>query len=542
MQSCLGIHIQNNLIKYAKVAKERNNLKIEAYGVKFYEDDLEKTIEQIVKETFSYQVPISVNLDHEQYVYSDVFNLLKPQDFEKAVNTEFEFYCNNNNKNKNTLEYRSLKAVNLQDRDKARIIYTFVDKASLVERIQLFDKYKVHTISPISTSIPLLNTSAIQDNSIIINLEETTELTTIVNGQVYKIDKLEKGMKDILENISLKENSFSKAYEVCKNTTVYTKSSQNLKIDGNEYLDEIITILLDIIDQVKNTIITNGIEINNVYITGTGLIINNIDLLFQESFMDKKCEILVPYFVEKTNVKINIKDYLEVNSAIALAMNGLETKKQNNNFSNKGNNLEKLRELLTTNVNFGKKIAKTKEKKSIKEIMHGEIDTGDKILLRTATMLTLVVVIYIAITETLSGDLLNKISTAEKTIEDTNAKIAKVNEYDTLITTRTNEYQKLIDAIDQANSEISENYSSKNAIPNLLTKVMFNIPKGVQLLSVENTSGKNITITAQARKYDQLGYFKAALDELGILTNITTTKGVKPGELISVTITGELPD
>ena len=235
MQSCLGIHIQNNLIKYAKVTKERNNLKIEAYGVKFYEDDLEKTIEQIVKETFSYQVPISVNLDHEQYVYSDVFNLLKPQDFEKAVNTEFEFYCNNNNKNKNTLEYRSLKAVNLQDRDKARIIYTFVDKASLVERIQLFDKYKVHTISPISTSIPLLNTSAIQDNSIIINLEETTELTTIVNGQVYKIDKLEKGMKDILENISLKENSFSKAYEVCKNTTVYTKSSQNLKIDGNEY-------------------------------------------------------------------------------------------------------------------------------------------------------------------------------------------------------------------------------------------------------------------------------------------------------------------
>ena len=159
----------------------------------------------------------------------------------------------------------------------------------------------------------------------------------------------------------------------------------------------------------------------------------------------------------------------------------------------------------------------------------------------TATMLTLVVVIYIAITETLSGDLLNKISTAEKTIEDTNAKIAKVNEYDTLITTRTNEYQKLIDAIDQANSEISENYSSKNAIPNLLTKVMFNIPKGVQLLSVENTSGKNITITAQARKYDQLGYFKAALDELGILTNITTTKGVKQGELISVTITGELP-
>ena len=70
---------------------------------------------------------------------------------------------------------------------------------------------------------------------------------------------------------------------------------------------------------------------------------------------------------------------------------------------------------------------------------------------------------------------------------------------------------------------------------------MYNIPTGVQLLSIENTTGKNITITAQAEKYDQLGYFKAALEEEGILTNITTTRGVKQNDLINITITGELP-
>ena len=63
MQGCLGIYVQKNLIKYAKVSKDRNSFKVEAYGVKFYDGDIEKTIEQIVKETYSFQVPISINID-----------------------------------------------------------------------------------------------------------------------------------------------------------------------------------------------------------------------------------------------------------------------------------------------------------------------------------------------------------------------------------------------------------------------------------------------------------------------------------------------
>ena len=71
---------------------------------------------------------------------------------------------------------------------------------------------------------------------------------------------------------------------------------------------------------------------------------------------------------------------------------------------------------------------------------------------------------------------------------------------------------------------------------------MYNIPVGVQILSIENPSGeKSITLTAQSSKYDQLGYFKAVLEEEGVLTNITTTRGEKSGEMINITITGELP-
>ena len=38
MSNCLGLYIENNLIKYAKLSKEKDNIKIEAYGVKIYDD------------------------------------------------------------------------------------------------------------------------------------------------------------------------------------------------------------------------------------------------------------------------------------------------------------------------------------------------------------------------------------------------------------------------------------------------------------------------------------------------------------------------
>lgn len=543
MQGCLGIYIQNNLIKYAKISKEHNKVKVEAYGVKFYDTDVEKTIEQIIKETYSYQTPISVNIEGEQYTYSNIFNLLKKQDLEKAISTEFEFFCNNNNKNKNTLEFRRIKAPNLEDRDKSRIIYTYIDKTNLVERIQLLDRYKLTSMFAMPTIISNINKAVIQDNCIIVNIEEYTEITTLINGIVYKVDKIEQGMKGILKQIAEKENSTKRAYEICKNTTVYTKAGQNLKIEGNEYLDEIITSLLEIIEKVRENIRDSEVEeINNIYITGMGLIINNIDLLFQENFIDQKCEILVPYFIEKTNVKINIKDYIEVNSAIALAMQGLEPKKQETNFSDKGQTLQKIITLLTSDVKSSKfKIKSDKPKPTLKEIVTAEVDSVEILLLRVMTTLLLIIILYIAISEFLSNSINKKIAQAEEVTKASQTEIEKIAQYTTLVNNRTSEYQKIVDSIDEANSQISENFSSKNAIPNLLNKIMQNIPTGVQLLSIENLSGKNVTITAQANKYDQLGYFKAVLEEEGILTNITTTKGTKQGDLINITITGELP-
>lgn len=548
MQGCLGIYVQKNLIKYAKVSKDRNSFKVEAYGVKFYDGDIEKTIEQIVKETYSFQVPISINIDNEKYTYSNVFALLKAQDLEKAMDTEFEFFCNNNNQNKNTLEYRKIYAPDKDDRDKLRVLYTYVDKSNVVQRLQILDKFKIQNVSPIAITIPNLNPVLIQEDCLIVNLEDETEVTTVINGKVFSVDKIETGMGKILRLIEERENSIQKAYEICKNTTVYTKSGQNLKVEGNEYLDDIITILFEIINQIKDIVAKNGVDVTSIYLTGMGLVINNIDLLFQEAWIDKKCEILVPYFIEKTNVKINIKDYIEVNSAISLAIQGLDSKKQNINFDESKMNFQKIMAILTSDV--GKKNSNTKIKgrksstfnrASLREIANMELDLGDRTLLTIVAGLMIVIILFVGVTEVLSKQIKEKMASADTIIENSKKEIDKVTKYNSLVNARTSEYQKLVDKIDEANSKVSEEYSSKNAIPNLLNKIMYNIPVGVQLLSIENQSGKDIVITAQAEKYDQLGYFKAALEEEGILTDIISTRGTKPGELISITITGKLP-
>lgn len=543
MQGCLGIYVQKNLIKYAKVSKDRSSFKVEAYGVKFYDGDIEKTIEQIVKETYSFQLPISINIDNEKYTYSNVFALLKAQDLEKAMDTEFEFFCNNNNLNKNTLEYRKISSPSTEDRDKLRVVYSYVDKSNVVQTLQLLDKFKIQNVSPIAITIPNLNKVLVQEDCLIVNLEEETEVTTIINGKIYSVDKIEDGMGKILRFIEERENSIQRAYEVCKNTTVYTKSGQNLKVDGNEYLDDIITILFEIIDKIKDIVVRNGVDISSIYLTGMGLVINNIDLLFQENWIDKKCEILVPSFIEKTNVKINIKDYIEVNSAISLAIQGLDNKNQDINFDESKMTFQKFMTILTSDVGKGTKI-KTKrpiQKLTAKDIANLELDFTDRMLLTVVAGLLLVVILFIGVTEVLSRQINEKIADADKVISASQKEVSKIDQYTTMVNARTSEYQNLIDKIDSANSKVSEEYSSKNAIPNLLNKIMYAIPVGVQLLSIENQSGKDIVITAQAEKYDQLGYFKAALEEEGILTDIVSTKGVKQGDLISITITGKLP-
>lgn len=325
MSSCLGLYIEKNLIKYAKVSKEKDMIKVDAFGVKFYEN-IGEAISQIISETYSYHTPISINLSEEIYSYFYFFNLLSKNDLKKAIETEFSSFCSEKGYNRNALESRYALTPEIDNKEKIRAIYIYVNKTEINRKIQDFGENPVSMITTLPMAISNVAEIKEKENILIVNIENNTSVTKIINGSIYEVQKMEEGMDQILYNINTKENSYSKAYEICKNTTIYTVDGRELlqqEIDSNtDYLEDIMPTLYTIANNVKTYIESSTDRIDKVYITGSGSIINNIDLYFQEFLPDSKCEILKPYFI-KNSVKINIKDYIEVNSAIALAMQQL---------------------------------------------------------------------------------------------------------------------------------------------------------------------------------------------------------------------------
>lgn len=325
MSSCLGLYIEKNLIKYAKVSKEKDMIKVDAFGVKFYEN-IGEAISQIISETYSYHTPISINLSEEIYSYFYFFNLLSKNDLKKAIETEFSSFCSEKGYNRNALESRYALTPEIDNKEKIRAIYIYVNKTEINRKIQDFGENPVSMITTLPMAISNVAEIKEKENILIVNIENNTSVTKIINGSIYEVQKMEEGMDQILYNINTKENSYSKAYEICKNTTIYIADGRELlqqEIDSNtDYLEDIMPTLYTIANNVKTYIESSTDRIDKVYITGSGSIINNIDLYFQEFLPDSKCEILKPYFI-KNSVKINIKDYIEVNSAIALAMQQL---------------------------------------------------------------------------------------------------------------------------------------------------------------------------------------------------------------------------
>ena len=545
MSSCLGLYIENNIIKYAKVSKEHENYKIEAYGMKFY-DDLDETVKQIVNETFSYKIPVSINLSDEHYTYADLFSLLKQQDLKRAVQTEFEIFCNENKKNYNALEYRNLLIPKPDDKDKVTSLYAYTEKSEITSKLQTLSSYRINNVSPLPVSIVNL-LSVNKKNKVIVNIEKNTSVTFIIDGKVHKIETIKTGMEDVFSNIIAKENSYAKAYEICKNTTIYTMQGRDLQIEENEYMQDIMPVLYTIIENIKEIIIASQISVDEIYLTGLATAINNIDLYFQENFMDKKCEILAPFFIEKSNIKLNIKDYIEVNSAIALALQGLGLGHKEMNFRNKGT----LNQLLNKEgagisksnkdkkVNAGVKLDKFKG--LFKLDFNKSLDAVEKYMIRFASGVLILLVVYIILSSILISQINKKEKDIQAFIKESKGKIAEITNNTMLVTERTEQYNTMIQKINEANNKLTESYAKKNAVPNFLTEIMFNIPKEVQLISIQNTTGKTIKIEAQSKEYEQLGYFIAKIKNEGILTNVTATSGQKQQEFVVVTIQGDLP-
>lgn len=539
MSTCLGLYIEENLIKYAKVSKEREQIKVESFGMKFY-DNLDQTIKQIVEETYSYKTPISINLSEEMYNYFQVFALLNKKDLPKAIQTEFESYCADKNYNPNVFETRYAITPNTQDKEKLKVIHVSENKIELNKKLQKFNGYKLQNITPVSMTIPSIAELEEKENCLIVNIEEDTTVTTVIDKNIYDITKLDIGSKEILDKINVKENSYQKAYEICKETTIYTSEGKELTDIETNYLEDIMPTLYEIVGHLRKIINESLDKIDKIYVTGTGALINNIDLYFEEYLENIRCEILKPSFV-KISPDINIKDYVEVNSAISLALNGLGQGISGMNFK-KNSFMDKLPEILTMEVGTKKSMVGRKNPPKVLTLdFDAPLDAIEKNMLRSVVGLLILLAIYCGFSTLIKKQITSKSAEADRSINNTRNQIALANKDMQSIQSKTNDYTNKISNLQQINEKIEENNRTKKAIPNLLNRLMYIMPSEVQLTSIKNETSTHIVIQAQSTSYAQLGYLTASIKTNGILTNVISSSGQKDNNIVTIKIEGDLP-
>lgn len=540
MSSCLGLYIDEHLIKYAKVSKDHEKIKVESFGIKFYEK-IGEAIDQIVEETYSQKTPISVNMSEEMYNYFTMFALLTKNDLQKAIKTEFDSYCTDKGYNPNVFETRYAIVDSKMDKDKLKIIHIAENKIELNKRVQQFSDYHLSNISPISMAIPNIAGIAKDENCIIVNMEDETYVTTIINGNIFNVDILEEGSSEILDKINLKENSYAKAYEVCKNTTIYTSEGSELQLPNDEgYLPDIMPTLYSIAEHLRKIVNESTEKFSKIYITGTASLINNADLYFQEYITEVPCELLRPYFIENTG-SLSVKDYMEVNSAISIALMGLGEGISGMNFKHQSF-ADKIPSWLKVEVSPEKT---KKEKKNLGGFftwdLGQKLDKTEVELVRVAVALFLIVLIYSILSGLVNYQIEKKMEEADESINNTNSQIALANSDNEKIKSKTNDYTTMIKNLEDANDKITDRNKSRNAIPNLLNQIMSVIPEQVQLTSIENSTGSHVIINAQSSKYEQLGFFVAKLKNDSILTNVVSTAGQKDNNVVTIKIEGDLP-
>lgn len=559
MASSLGIYIEDTMIKYAKVIKEKDTIKVDSFNVIFY-DDLNKAIEQVIDETNSSKLPICTNISNEIYGYVEVFAGLSKNDIKSTVGIEFEMDCNEKNYNKDSLEMRYIVMNDKENSEKLKALYIADNKADLSKKAQHLGQYKLTSITPISSSIVNIADIGEKENVAIVNIEDTTKITTILNGQIYRIDTIDVGMKNILEEINKTENSMAKSYEICKNITIYTQELQAVQAEGNEHLEDIMPTLYKIVTESKKILDSAFGNVTKIYITGAGTVINNLDLYFQEYMINVKCEILRPYFLEGGNVRNSIKDYIEVNSAIALAMDGLGYGMKELNYANSASAMNtdvfaKLKNMLQIGGKSSKKTNGTDGKKlnvPINMSFKGPLVPYEKLMIRGTAVALIATIGFIGFSNYVTKQIDTKSEEVENALSKTNSELSKMDTQLSTINSQAASYSSMIDAINKLNNPstddndgstttVQERLIAKDAIPNLLTKIMTKIPQKVKITSIQNTEDKHIVIQAEASQYEQLGFFKGLLTTENILADVKSTSGTKEGEVVKVTIEGELP-
>ena len=491
MKESLGLNISYNFIRYAKIQNTGKKIIIKALGVKVYEGNPKAVISQIIKETNSENARISTNIINEEYYYSKIYTNKKIN--KKYINFEFSEYCKQNNiVNEETIG-RYIFEKNKNQR-KAIYIYNYTNL--------LYNVYKrfenpsiINTITPIATALQNLIVNNTNKNIIIINLEEIVSITTMIDRKIDGVVKFNHEMYEIFQKLMNQEPQFVKLYESIKNTTIPMENLNIQDEENNERLKLIIPLLYKITDFIKK--VKNKYEkIDEIYLTGFGANINNIDIYFKNLFPETEIKILIPYFMPNME---NKRKFTEYNAAISLAIEGL----------NESNTLNFCDEKFENKIHLKKKSSNIKF----------------NLLLDCLTILAIFIIYVI-------GNILlnNQIRTKKE-------KVDNITNYSSIqIEKAKKDKEKIYSLITEYATAKSKSTTleKKTKVNNLLNQIYHIIPKDIKLVeikSIENKENENenenetdntqkFTIIVQSEEKASLQKFSKELENTNILKNI----------------------
>lgn len=320
MASALGIFIDRNIIKYAKLNGTKDKLKVESYGMKYGENHKE-LLKQIIEETNSSKNNVVINAAEIHYEETSIFSMLKKKDYDKAVEVAYEEIIDKQKLRPELLEYGYILSKNPADSEKLHVLLGIQEKGAMETRVNLFGQnVMLYSQMPIGISI-----SNIYENplpALIVNIEEDTYITEIYDTEPIKVTRIATGTKNIIDTINNEENSISKSYEVLRNMVLPTDDMDQISFEGNEYAPVIVSEVMKIVSEIKSVMKKRPGIYKKIYISGTGATISNLETFIEKLIDDVECDILRPAGIEGQK-KVAIKEYVDVNSAIALACEAL---------------------------------------------------------------------------------------------------------------------------------------------------------------------------------------------------------------------------
>lgn len=605
MPSCLGFYTDKNMIKYAKVNRDKTSgmYMLEAYGVKFY-DNIITTIDEIAQEVGMEQCTVSLTMMNEGYHAVEVFSGLKSKDRDDLVRSEFDAFCEQKGLVSTALELRYQLVHNTGNIDKYVALCSYVSKGELANSNTNFEGFKISSIAPLGLSVGnLFNNKGIDEEAAIINIENKTTITILLRNEIQDVIEIPLGMEDILDKLAEKYNSYAKAYEACKKISVYIDDVTTLDEESRDILDVVLPVLYDIRQRADEIIAPYKRLIKTVYISGAAVTINNVDLYFQENFPSMRVENVKPFFLSQQD-KATQNEIIEVNSAIAIALNGLGMVDPDIDFSGaakkvmranplkdvfeKVNLKAKITDIKASFKEFGENIkskaltpkrarggrgapspiqqaldkvkgllgkgGKGKVRVAFDADVRGQgdysgMDSGevtesspiDTWLVRLFVACLSVFLIYFVLAAYTTHALETKLAESDKVIATVESNIKRAEADADYIKNKTAEYSSKIAKLEEVMEVIAtEKRKSSFDIPNFMSQVMFVIPQGVSITNIVINDMGEVEIYAVSSQYAQLGYFVSRLKLEKILLNVNMTV-LEMEQNIKIKVGGVLP-